>query len=244
MDLIIDIGNTRGKAGVFNGDQLVDVLTFEGQDTESVDALLNKWPVSRLGVSSVADWADQWIRNLGEQMSFVLLIDRQTPVPIGNAYATPETLGSDRLAAATGAWSEFSGRHCLIVDAGTCLTADVVDDRGVFLGGNISPGIDMRLRAMYSFTARLPLAEKCATDALIGRSTDEALRNGALQGAQFEVSALCGALRKIWPALIVVLTGGDANYFVNLTESETFVRPHLVLTGLKKIVSYNAEQSH
>lgn len=244
MDLVIDIGNTRGKAGVFEEDQLIDVLTFAADNVQPVIDLTGKWPLSRLGFCTVGLPDMKWLEQFSDRFSYVLIIDRQTPVPIGNAYETPETLGPDRLAAATGAWSEFRGCPCLVIDAGTCLTADVIDEQGVFLGGNISPGIDMRLRAMFEFTARLPLVEKTATKSLIGRSTAEALRNGAQQGAVMEMTALCQTLRRQWPALQVVLTGGDAAYFVNITSEGAVVRPHLVLSGLKKIVSHNAEHIH
>ncbi|MGA1582390.1 MAG: type III pantothenate kinase [Saprospiraceae bacterium] len=243
MDLIIDIGNTRAKAGVFRAGNYIDVIIFDPDDGRALAEMTGRWKVRRMGVSCVRDEIPACVRELFEEMEYVLLIDRHTPVPIENAYTTPETLGSDRLAAVVGAWAEFAERPCLVIDAGTCITADLVDEWGVFRGGNISPGIDMRLRAMFELTARLPLVEKSPPESVLGQSTAEALNNGASGGAVFEMSALCRRLRKTWPDLQVVVTGGDADFFDKLTDTSV-IRPHLVLTGLEKIVSYNAEQIH
>lgn len=165
-----------------------------------------------------------------------------TPIPISNQYETPETLGKDRLAAVVGAYALFPGQHCLIVDAGTCITYDWLTKAGAYLGGNIAPGLSMRLQAMHRFTARLPEVGSREEADLIGRSTETAMRNGAQEGIRHEIEgyrqwsvAHLGAIR-------VLLTGGDAVFLANKLKSEIFVNQHLVLLGLNKILEYNVKR--
>ena len=168
-------------------------------------------------------------------------LDTRTPLPVENRYATPETLGKDRLAAAIGAWAQYPGQHCLVVDAGTCLTLDLVTAEGSYLGGNISPGVRMRLRAMHAFTARLPQVDVGAYKALLGQSTESALQNGGLLGAVLEIEGLASRLSDSYPGLITVLTGGDAAILAERLKSKIFVHLNLVLEGLNKILEYNVE---
>lgn len=242
MNLIIDIGNTRAKVGVFGDGQLLEVFFLKLEQLYELPQKAAEWPVRRLGLSTVRDLKPGFIHWATNHFPWGLLINKETPLPIGNDYETPGTLGIDRLAAATGAWVEFPGRPSVVIDAGTCITTDLIDAGGVFRGGNISPGIDMRLRAMHQFTARLPQVEKGPVEGLLGRSTASALRNGAQLGAMLEVAALVGNLKQTYEKINVLVTGGDAEYFARITETEIFVRPHLVLSGLNKILTYNAEQ--
>lgn len=165
-----------------------------------------------------------------------------TPLPIRNTYGTPETLGKDRLAAVVAAFYRYPRENCLVVDAGTCITFEVLTADGRYLGGNISPGIRMRLRAMHDFTARLPLVEP---DALIqpwGATTKEALQNGGALGAALELEGLANRLRRRWSPLRTLLTGGDGPLLASLVKTEIFVHENLVLEGLNKILEYNVEQ--
>lgn len=241
-NLVIDIGNTRTKYGVFYQEKLVEERLNMGLQLGDILSLATNHAVENIIYSSVAEvWPAEWTPELAAQYRLWSL-DEHTLLPFVNGYATPATLGKDRLAAVAGAQYHYPGSNCLIVDAGTCITLDVLRADGVFLGGNISPGIQLRLRAMHEFTARLPLVEPAVNDTIWGTSTLTALQNGGVQGAALEMEALAARLRRQWPNLKVLLTGGDASFLAKSIECEIFVHSNLVLYGLHKILTYNVEQ--
>lgn len=241
-NLVIDIGNTRVKYGVFYQDKLVEEQLNTGVQLGDILRLATNHNVENIIYSSVAEeWPVDWTSKLETEYRLWSL-NEHTLLPFENDYATPATLGKDRLAAVAGAQYHYPGTNCLVVDAGTCITLDVLRADGVFLGGNISPGIQLRLRAMHEFTARLPLVKPAVNDSLWGTSTLTALQNGGVQGAALEIEALVARLSKQWSGLKVLLTGGDAPLLANSIECEIFVYSNLVLYGLHKILTYNVEQ--
>lgn len=243
MNLTIDIGNTRTKLGFFEGGKLVKKETIDQLTAESMQAALYNHLVKNCILSSVGKTAPEVTELLERETAFIELT-AQTPLPIENAYATPETLGKDRLAAAVGAWALFPGQTCLVIDAGTCITCDVVSKEGRFEGGNISPGIGMRLKAMHQFTARLPLAEQGPLDHWIGKSTETALRNGAQWGALWEITALIDHCEAQLGPVQVVVTGGDAVFFENNLKRKIFANPNLVLFGLNQILTHHVNSRY
>jgi type III pantothenate kinase len=249
INLVIDWGNTRLKAGWFTNNQLIDIGRYE-----SVDKLLNDigtrraiQPVNRhVLVSSTAQSAEVIGQKLGVLNYNVLVLNGQTPLPIRNGYGTPQTLGADRVAAAVGAAALFPDQDCLILDLGTCLTADLVDREGTFQGGLISPGIQMRLRAMHEQTARLPLIHWEANELVnwpspTAKNTQDAILSGVLNGLLLEMNGLIDLYRHDRPELVVVLCGGDASAFESRLKPPIFAMPELVLTGLNRILRYNVE---
>ena len=236
MNLAIDIGNTRTKLGFFEGETLVRKETLERLSVDEVKSRLYNHSVSACILSSVSE-TDPGIRELLALETDFVELTSDTPLPIGNHYATPKTLGKDRLAAAVGAWSFFPGKTCLVIDAGTCITSDVLSEDGIFKGGNISPGIDMRLKAMHTFTARLPLVGRGTTEHWIGTTTTEALQNGAQWGAIWELSALIDRCEAEFGPVEIALTGGDAEFFEKNMKRKIFANPDLVLIGLNKILT-------
>jgi type III pantothenate kinase len=165
-------------------------------------------------------------------------------VPLANAYATPATLGADRLAAAVGAAGLWPGRAVLVVDAGTALKLDLVTADGTYHGGSIAPGLAMRLRALHEFTGRLPLLPlpaPHATVALVGGSTEGSLLSGVVNGTVAELNGLLAQYCAQHQALVVLLTGGDAAFLAPRLVGRIFVVPELVLLGLYRILAYNVE---
>ncbi len=175
------------------------------------------------------------------QNFFCIELGTRTPLPIQNTYRTPETLGKDRLAAVVGAFEMFPDQNCLVIDAGTCITYDLLRWDGVYPGGNIAPGLEMRLRAMHHFTANLPPVAIGETENLIGYSTESAMRNGAQLGIILEIEGFIAWCRSEWGEINVILTGGSIDFFVKNLKSQIFVNPNLVLSGLNKILNYNVE---
>lgn len=199
-----------------------------------------KWGIERVILSSVKDLPRPLIRQFSTYSLYIEL-DADTPLPIKNNYRTPKTLGRDRLAAVTGAFALFPGQNSLVIDAGTCITYDLLTKEGIFAGGNISPGLKMRFQAMHSFTAKLPMVAKGTIRSIIGTSTKSALRVGAQWGAILEMQGFIDLFSDQFGSINVLLTGGDANFFAKKLKSQIFVNQNLVLTGLNKILSHNVQ---
>lgn len=241
-NLVIDIGNSRVKYGVFLNGELRAEHQSDEFSSADIFGLATNHNLENIIYSSVATVLSGELEEEIRKNFRLLQLDQHLPLPFANAYATPATLGKDRLAAAAGALHWYPNSNCLIVDAGTCITLDVLTADDVYLGGNISPGIRMRLLAMHQQTARLPLVQPVQVPQLWGTSTETALQNGGLLGAALEIEALAQRLRHQWPDLKIVLTGGDAAFLANSLECKIFVHSNLVLWGLNKILTYNVEQ--
>ena len=240
MNLIVDIGNSRVKAAVVEQGEVLEHLAFSSMQEFDVEGVLRKYPkVSRAIVASTGVPAGEAVEKLrGHGLEAVEMTSR-TPVPLRNGYLTPDTLGMDRLAAAVGA-SSLVGGDCMVVDFGTAITIDFVVD-GEFIGGNISPGVRSRFRALHDYTSRLPECE--ATDEIleIGRSTREAIEQGVMQGITYEIEGYISAFSSRNVKLSIIFTGGDANYFVKRIINAIFAKCDLVVCGLNTILEYNAK---
>jgi type III pantothenate kinase len=165
-----------------------------------------------------------------------------TPIPVTNAYSSPRSLGMDRLAAAVGAWSMKPGHDLLIVDAGTAITYDFVSADGVYRGGNIAPGVDMRFRSLHEHTGALPMVDRNGDIPIFGNDTFTAIRSGVMVGVRHELEGYIEELGSLYPSLLVFLTGGDAESFDIKAKSTTFAVPDLVLRGLARIVDFNEKE--
>jgi type III pantothenate kinase len=230
----IDIGNSQVKIGLFKEDILVKA---ENVPITGISAFLHKNHVRHLIVSSVSNHYSI-ITELQQNYPHLLVLKPTTPVPLTIDYATPKTLGIDRIAAAVGALKRFNG-PMVIVDAGSCITCDLVDEKSNFRGGTISPGLQLRLQAMHTFTSRLPLLKLSQPKQLVGRSTEEAMLSGVVNGSRHEIAGFVRDYQKKYPKIIVIICGGDANYFDKMIELNIFVLPNLVLEGLNAILIFN-----
>lgn len=244
-NLIIDIGNTRAKLTLFEGELPVETESTDNTSLEALPRFATRRPLDHVIVGSVVNItpeAEQRILALGTP---VLWFTPKTPVPlIENTYRTPHTLGADRLAAVLGARLLQPNRDVLVIDAGTCITYDLLDHDGRYLGGNISPGVHMRLTALHEHTARLPLVELEGTIPPLGYNTETAIRSGVITGIQHEIMGIVGQLRLARPSLLVYLTGGDSLTLDTATRSIILSDPHLVARGLNRILQYNVYEKH
>ena len=243
-NVVIDWGNTTLKTGWFNGPLLIETRRYDSVANLIAD-LTNRTTASVI-VSSTSRPADEIRESLSGAGRAVWVLDSQTSVPIRNAYDTPHTLGADRVAAAVGATALFPGQDCVVLDLGTCLTADFVDREGVFQGGLISPGLHMRFRAMHEQTARLPLVTFEADELelwpdVTAKNTRQALLSGVVNGLMFEMNGIIERYRRERPGVVVLLCGGDAPSFESRLKGPIFAVPEFVLIGLNRILRYNVE---
>lgn len=228
------------KVAVMDGVEALSVSTFASAEELDVEAFRVRYPsLSRAIVASTARPTAEVAEVLRRGGLQVLEMTSSTPVPIGNDYLTPETLGVDRLAAAVGAVCTMGCRDCLIVDFGTAITIDLVED-GVFRGGNISPGVRTRFRALHDYTSRLPLCEATDESCEVGRTTREAIEQGVMQGITNEIEGYIGIFTRHNAKLSLIFTGGDAKFFVKRIKNAIFAKCDLVFCGLNTILEHNA----
>ncbi len=239
MNLIIDIGNTVAKLAVFDDDNLLEVFYDSNQTLESLPAVCGKYPLSRAVVATVIELNETVESRLKSLPVPLLQLDSTTPLPIKNLYETPQTLGYDRIAAVVGAYQNFPGRDILVIDAGTCITYEFIDSLGRYHGGNISPGVQMRFKALHQFTSKLPLISAEGRMTQLGKNTETAIRMGVLQGVEYEMLGYIETMRHKYPELLVFLTGGDEFSFDTNLKSIIFADRFLVLKGLNRILNYN-----
>ena len=239
LNLIIDIGNTAAKVALFDGGEMVEVLTESNQSLDCLEALCAKYPVEQGIVATVIDLSERVLAALVALPFPLLWLDSKTPLPVTNLYETPETLGYDRMAAVVGANEQYPRRDRLVIDAGTCITYEFIDSKGQYHGGNISPGMQMRFKALNQFTGRLPLIDSNGRKLPMGRDTETAIRAGVLKGMEYEISGYIESMKHKYPELLVFLTGGDDFSFDSSVKSIIFADRFLVLKGLNRILNYN-----
>ncbi len=247
--LVLDAGNTRTKAGWFVDGQLQEVWAFE---TEGWKAALQHWsqdPAHRpeviawMNVGHLPDLAAAGAADIWPDAPRLFPITALTPVPVGNAYRTPATLGPDRLAGIVAGVKKFPREKILVIDAGSAITYDYADASGTYLGGAISPGLQMRYQALHTFTAKLPLiGHQQEIPDLLGQSTEDCIRSGVVQGFLSEVKGMIAAFtHRFGTDMQVLVTGGDAYLLQNGLKTITFADQNLILKGIFEILIFNPQ---
>ncbi len=239
MNLIIDIGNTVAKLAAFDGDKLLEVVHDSNETLEQLPAFFRKYPFRKAILATVIDLTADVRSRLDDLPVPVLYLGADTPLPVENLYETPRTLGYDRMAAVVGANALCPGRDLLVIDAGTCITYEFIDALGRYHGGNISPGLQMRFKALHQFTGRLPLVEPDGRLLPLGKDTETAIRSGILRGMEYEISGYIQSMKHKYPELLVFLTGGNEFSFDTNLKNIIFADKFLVLKGLNRILNYN-----
>ena len=243
MNLIIDKGNSQVKVAIFSNRKILKSIVLDELNTGIIDDLKKEYPeLTQAILSTVADKDDTLCETLKNKFKLFIELGPQTPVPIENLYESRETLGPDRLAAAVGANSLFPCSNLLVIDAGTAITYDIIDSNNRYLGGNISPGLEIRYKALHEYTKKLPLVERADEFPLIGKTTEEAIRAGVQGGIISEMDAMIDRIRDNWIDCKVILTGGDSFFFDEKLKNTIFVMFELTLLGLNRIIEYNAEK--
>lgn len=238
MNLVIDAGNTRLKTASFEGAELRTKHSFDR--IEDLVQYLQSNTFMHALVSSVSHDATEILGQIRASEK-KLVLTTSLALPITNRYATPATLGVDRIAAVCGAFDLYPGSNCLVIDAGTCITYEFLDAAGAYHGGAISPGIAMRFEAMHTFTSRLPLVAADMDAALTGTTTETSMQSGVINGVLAEVDGIIESYKMKYPNLRVILCGGDSSLFEKRAKHAIFVAPDLVLSGLNRILRHHVE---
>ncbi len=242
MNLVVDIGNTRTKFSVFNRGDVLFTVPVDEFRPEHIEILKQEHPgLDKAILSTVKDYPEELKNSFIKSFSTFIELDENTPLPIENLYKTKSTLGKDRLAAVAGAFDLYPDTNVLVIDAGTALTFDIINDKRQYLGGNISPGLEMRFSALNKFTGKLPLVQKNDFPKLFGTTTEEAILAGVQHGIIFEVDRAIEIFKDFYSNLKVIITGGDADFFDKKLKNSFFVRFNLVAIGLNRILEYNGE---
>ena len=239
MHLCIDAGNTQVKYGVFKNRRLIYKETSEQLDVQLAGRIIRQFYPEKAMLSSVRKPQPAFVKLLKNACSLTEL-SHTTPLPIVLDYETPETLGRDRIACAVAAWVKYRKQNSLVINAGTCITFDIVTHEGVYKGGAISPGIEMRYKAMHEFTARLPYVTDRKPVRITGKSTTASLNAGVLNHVCYEVEGAIRFYTSHFEGLRVIITGGNGPFLAKRLKNGIFAASDLVLTGLNEILIYNA----
>jgi len=241
VNLIIEQGNTSTKVAVFHQGNIEASFVCKEFNCALLAPLFEQYPLKRGILSSVIGIHKEMIACLQKRLEQFILLDENTRLPIRIGYETPHTLGRDRIAAAVGGVALQPGKDLLIVDAGTAITYELVEASGLYLGGNISPGMATRFRALHDYTSKLPLVSEQEEIPLLATNTTAAIQAGVVNGIRYEIDGYIGDLRLKYPNLFVFLTGGHSFYLQGRLKNRIFADINLVLTGLNRILEYNVE---
>jgi len=242
MNLIIDIGNTRAKIAVFQHNKIIHKqITQHDEIVKKIEKLLLKFPLINTAIlSSVDIFTNQDKKKLNKLVKLIIL-DNTLTVPFRNLYATPTTLGADRIALITAAAKQYPLQNVLVIDAGTCVTFDFINDKNNYLGGAISLGLSSRYEALHQLTAKLPLLKPTYPDSYIGNSTQNSIHSGIVNGLLHEINGTIDNYMLNYPKLTVILTGGDADFLSKRLKSSIFAKPNFLLEGLNYILEINTK---
>lgn len=241
MNLAIDIGNTRVKTGVFEADTLlynesIRLKYFSKKLTE----IIRKFKVTHTIISSVGKLNHEVIEFLNSTNN-VLKLNHKTSIPFTNNYKTPESLGVDRIALMAASVNNFPNKNVLVIDAGSCITYDFINEKNEYSGGAISPGIEMRYKSLNSHTLKLPKLSITPVIPDFGNSTENAIHIGILNGVIQEIEGVIDQFKAKNKKLTVVLTGGDTIFLARNIKSTIFANPNFLLEGLNSILIFNKD---
>jgi type III pantothenate kinase len=239
MVLTVDVGNTRIKAAVFEGNTALENFVFEKTELEkTIKIILKKFQnCSDLVVASVGNIEKESFLAFENQLK-VHFLTHDDAFPFINKYATPKTLGIDRMVLAAGATLQYPKQNRLVIDAGTCITYDFIDENDHYIGGAISPGLRLRYEALHNFTARLPLLTLQKPKSYIGDSTAEAIHSGVVNGFVYEIDGFIDEYRENFLNFIIILTGGDADFLAKRLKNTIFANSNFLLESLNQTFQY------
>jgi type III pantothenate kinase len=244
MNLALDIGNTLTKAAWFEKGKLIENFRASNSEIADIIDIANKRAIEMAIVSSVGKTDPEPVLQSLKGVKLAIVLNHQTPLPLKILYNTPHTLGYDRIAAAAGAQQLCPGKNVLIIDMGTAITIDFISADGEYKGGNISPGMLTRFKALHAYTEKLPLVSEDPLYPEFGSSTHSAIAAGVQQGIIYEINGYWYEFSRKYPGCEFIIAGGDADFFVSKLKSTIFAVPELVLIGLNAILEHNTKEKN
>jgi type III pantothenate kinase len=235
--LIIDAGNTAIKAAIYRNGKLLSISRFDLND-ESLQSFLEQKKQLNGAISTVLD--KQSTERILKHQTHLLVVNATSKLPLTIDYKSPETLGIDRICNACGMIKTLSTDFGVSIDIGTCIKFDLIDKSGIYSGGSISPGINLRYQSLNDYTGNLPLlSNKNAID-YVGKTTIESIQSGVINGINAEINGMMNQYREAYPSLTFFVTGGDSKYFDLHSKNDIFADDNLTLNGLFEIYNTNA----
>ena len=239
MNIAIDIGNSFTKVALFENNVIRETYRIKQEEyQQKVDQLLKDLKISQAIVSATGNLDGNWLHQLKAKVP-ILEFDQGTKVPFRNYYKTPQTLGLDRMALMSAAAKEYEGQNCLVIDAGTCVTYDFIDDKKRYFGGMISPGWQMRFEALHEKTDRLPLVNAPENLTIPGVSTKSSIYSGVVKGLLLEIDGFIDIYKADYEHLTVILTGGDGHRLSTQLKNDIFASSNFLMIGLNAILEFN-----
>ncbi|MBO7221318.1 MAG: type III pantothenate kinase [Alistipes sp.] len=242
-NLIVDEGNSLCKIAVMDKSEVLFEASAPEFDLAKVAELKEQFSIDKAIVASTRGGAEKICEKLRSEIAKVLHFSSLTEVPIEIEYSSRQTLGADRIAVAVGVVCEMGIENALIVDMGSAITYDIVEN-GVFKGGNISLGVAMRFKALHDYTAALPLCQATEPNGTFGNSTVEAIEQGVMQGVLYEIEGYVEHISTENHKKSIIFCGGDAESFVNRIKNAIFAPRKLMFTGLNNILEYNVSKNN
>ncbi len=239
MILTVDVGNTRIKAAVFEGDTILESFVFDEKELENkIENILKEFQfIVQIVVSSVGDVEKQSFLAFEKEVK-VHFVSNEDIFPFVNNYGTPKTLGVDRMVLAAGATLLYPNQNRLIIDAGTCITYDFVDENNVYQGGAIAPGLRLRYESLHQFTAKLPLLSVESPEGYIGKSTSGSIHSGVVNGLVYEIDGFIDEYKAACKNIIIILTGGDTVFLAKRLKNTIFANSNFLLESLNQTFQY------
>ncbi|TQI69705.1 type III pantothenate kinase [Gramella sp. Hel_I_59] len=243
MNLVLDAGNTSVKAAVYQNDTLQKKLVFLKENfSQELEKIFKDYPQITHSILSEVTKIDEHIIFELEKSTDFIRLSHDTPAPFQNKYHTPHTLGLDRIALVAAAIDQFPKKNVLIIDAGTCITFDLKTAKEIYLGGAISPGLQMRFKSLHKFTANLPLVSAKPDVDLIGKTTESSIQSGIINGLKMELKGVVETYASEFEDLTVIFTGGDSQLLSIPTKNSIFANSNFLLEGLNFILEFNKTQ--
>ena len=236
--ICFDFGNTRLKAAIFNNDELKEIIYMQDDLPGTIETILKTFQPDRSILSSVINHNNESITLLSKKTQFHQL-GHLSRLPFTTPVGKPETIGADRLALAAAAVQYFPGKNNLVIGLGSCITYNFINQSHEFIGGSISPGLEMRLKSVHQFTAKLPLVKATWNVPLIGYDTNTNISSGIVIGMAKEIDGIVEAYSEKFSNFNVLLTGGDIVHLGSHLKKKIFADPELIFKGLYAICKAN-----
>ena len=239
--MVVDIGNSFSKVGLFDKNILIEYKEFRLFSVDDIKSFFSSKTITNSIISNVSSY-DKKVFEFLNMNSNLVLFDTEIKLPFKNKYGSVETIGNDRIALVSQASRLYPDKNVLVIDSGSCITYDFLNDKNEYLGGGISPGLNMKLKALNNQTARLPLVKKTQIKYLIGKSTETSILSGVINGTLGEINYIIEEYKKRYKKIVIILTGGDLNFLFNHIKNGILADPKFLLSGLNILIELNKKE--